>query len=159
MENQSPERRFEDKMERDFSIKSLRNYQANIKLSLRKEKRNKDMLLNLKEKINIIYEQHYIIRLHLLKTNNDEIRNFSINIKNPKDSMSKLKYLLSSKDDYEVKYGLYAVRKFFQDLVRDLYKNNYPISFTISKEEIKTSSDYDIFIKNNIINILFLVEH
>ena len=157
MENHSPERKFQDKMERDFSIKTLRNNQANIKLSLRKEKRNKDMLLSLKEKINIIYEQHYSIRLHLLKTNNDEIRNFSIDIKNPEESMSKLKYLLSSKDDNEVKYGLYTIRKFFQDLVRELYKNNYPISFTITKEEIKTSSDYDIFIKNNIINILFEV--
>ena len=157
MENQSPERKFEDKMERNFSIKALRNNQANIKLSLRKEKRNIDMLLNLKEKINIIYEQHYSIHLHLLKTNNDEIRNFSINIKNPKDSMSKLKYLLSSKDDYEVKYGLYAVRKFFQDLVRNLYKSLDPISNKITKEEIKTSSDYDIFINNNIINILIEV--
>ena len=156
MENHSPEKTFENRMDTNISIEDLRNNKAYVKLSLRKEKRNKNMLLNLREKINIMYESHYNIHLNLLKTNNEDIRNFSINTKNPEESMDKLKYLLTSKDDNKLKYGLYATRKFFQNLVRELYYHEGEGNMLkISKDQIKTFDDFGLFIKNNIINILF----
>ena len=156
MENHSPERKFENKMNSEISLEDLRNQKANMKLALRKEKRNRDIILGLKEKINFLCESHYNIHINLLKTNNDEIRNFYLDLNNPEDSMKKLKFLLSSKDDNEIKFGLLAIRKFFQELVRELYdKEGQSNSHKISKNEIKMCDDFDIFIKNKIIDLLF----
>ena len=156
MENHSPERKFENRMNSEISLEDLRNQNANMKLTLRKEKRNRDIILGLKEKINSIYECHYNIRINLLKTNNDEIRNFYIDLSNPEDSMKKLKYLLSSQDDNEIKFGLLAIRKFFQEKVRELYdKKGQNTTHKLSKNEIKKCEDFDIFIKNKIIDLLF----
>ena len=158
MEKQSPKRNFENRMNLEISLESLRNENANEKLSIRKDKRIKNMILGIKEKKNFIHESHYSIHTNLLKTNSDGIRNFNIDLKNAEDSMQKLAYLLSSQDDNEVKFGLFAVRKFFENLMRVLYDNQgQNISYKLSKNEMKISSDFDIFLNNNIIDLLFKV--
>ena len=158
MEKQSPKRNFENRMNLEISLESLRNENANEKLSIRKDKRIKNMILGIKEKKNFIHESHYSIHKNLLKTNSDGIRNFNIDLKNAEDSMQKLAYLLSSQDDNEVKFGLFAVRKFFENLMRVLYDNQgQNISYKLSKNEMKISSDFDIFLNNNIIDLLFKV--
>ena len=156
MENHSPERKFEDRMNKNISIEDLRDENANKILSLRKEKRNKETLLNLRGKMNILYEQHYSIHFNYLKTNNDDIRNYYINFKD-ETTMDKLKYLLQSDDDNEVKYGLLATRKCFQNLIRELYYNDEKVNLKISKDDMKICKELDIFINNNIIDLIFQI--
>ena len=156
MESHSPERKFEDRMNKNISIEDLRNENAKNILSLRKEKRNKDTILNIKGKLNSLNENHYCIHFNLLKTNNDEIRNFYIDLKNEQSTMDKLKYLLQSNDDNEVKYGLFAIRKFFVNTMRGLYYKEEEHS-KFSKDEIKVCKELDIFINNNIIDLIFQI--
>ena len=154
MEKKSQERKYEDKMNKDISIEDLRKEKIEEKLSLRKAKMKNHIILGIKEKINLMHEFHYNIHLNLLKTDNDDIRSFSIDIKNP-ESITGLKYLLTSQDDDEVKFGLYALRKYLQNLIRELYyKDDRNFVTTISSGEIKESNTIDIFIENNIINLL-----
>ena len=158
MESHSPEKIYEDRMNNNITMEDFRNQNANKILSLRKEKHNKDIISNIKGRMNLLYEPHYSIHFNLLKTNNDDIRNFFINLKNPDNTMIKLKYLLTSKDDDEVKYGLYAVRKHFQILIRELFnKEEDNFDNKVSKSDIdkKGNNDLEIFIKNNIIFLLF----
>ena len=156
MESHSPERKFEDRMNKNISIEDLRNENAKNILSLRKEKRNKDTILNIKGKLNSLNENHYCIHFNLLKTNNDEIRNFYIDLKNEQSTMDKIKYLLQSNDDNEVKYGLFAIRKFFVNTMRGLYYKEEEHS-KFSKDEIKVCKELDIFINNNIIDLIFQI--
>lgn len=158
MESHSPEKIYEDRMNNNITMEDFRNQNANKILSLRKEKHNKDIISNIKGRMNLLYEPHYSIHFNLLKTNNDDIRNFYINLKNPDNSMIKLKYLLTSKDDDEVKYGLYAVRKHFQILIRELFnkeEDNFDNKVSKSDIEKKGNDGLEIFIKNNIIFLLF----
>lgn len=158
MESYSPERKFENRMNTNISIEDMRNHEANNKLSLRKEKRYKNILFSIKEKSNLMHEPHYSIHLNLLKTNNDEIRNFYIDMKNSKETMNKLKFLLSSQDDNEIKYGLYATRKFFQQLNRELYKKEGQNNTNkIDIKDIKMSSEFDLFLNNKIIDLIFQI--
>ena len=149
MESHSPEKIYEDRMNNNITMEDFRNQNANKILSLRKEKHNKDIISNIKGRMNLLYEPHYSIHFNLLKTNNDDIRNFFINLKNPDNTMIKLKYLLTSKDDDEVKYGLYAVRKHFQILIRELFnKEEDNFDNKVSKSDIdkKGNNDLEIFI-------------
>lgn len=158
MDNHSPEKKFEDRMNKNISLEDFRNEKANRIISLRKKKHNNDTIIGLKGKINILYEKHYTINLNHLKTNNDDIRNFSINLQKDKSCMDKLKYLLESNDDNEVKYGLFATRKFFQNLMRELYyKEDGNIIKINSLNEIKKCKEIDIFIKYNIIDLIFQI--
>ena len=156
MESHSPERKFEDRMKNNISIEDLRNENVNKILTLRKEKRNKNTILSLKGKLNSLNENHYCIHFNLLKTNNDEIRNFYIDLQKEQSTIDKLKYLLQSNDDNEVKYGLFAIRKFFVNTMRGLYfKEDEHLKF--SKDEIKVCKELDIFINNNIIDLIFQI--
>jgi hypothetical protein len=158
MESHSPERKYEDRTSQNIGLEDLRSKNETKKLSLRKEKRNRDKILSIKEKLNFLVESHYSIHLNLLKTDNNDIRNFSIDDQNPYNSMKKLKYLLLSKDDNEVKFGLWATRKYFQNLMKILYfneKNNY--TKKLSENEIKKGNQLDAFIENNIIDLIFYI--
>ena len=115
----SPEKVYKNKSKTHLDLDGFRKVNEAKYLTLRKKKRNNDLKLDLKNKYTL-YEHHYIIHLNQLKTDNDDIRNFYINKENPVSSIEKLKYLLNSKIDDEVKYGIYAVNSFFKDIVRML---------------------------------------
>ena len=156
MENHSPEKTYEDRMNNNITMEEFRSQNVNKILTLRKAKHNKDTISSIKGRMNFLYEPHYSIHLHLLKTDNDDIRNFNIDLNNVNNTMNKLKYLLTSKDDDEVKYGLYATRKHFQFLIRGLYHNENIKDNLISKSDIEKNdnNELEIFIDNNIINLL-----
>ena len=103
-----------------YSYQNIRKINASKYLSLRKQKRNQEINTNIRNKLNLLNEPKYVIHLHLLKTNNDNIRNFFIDSKRPEYTMNNLKYLLGSKNDDEVKFGLYAVRKYFQTIIKEI---------------------------------------
>ena len=169
MESHSSEKKYDDRMNKDISLEYIRNENAKKILTLRKEKKNKDTILNIRNKLNLLSESKYSIQFCQLKTNNDEIRNFFININNPEESIVKLKYLLNSSDDDELKYGLYSLRKYFQIIASQVNKkedenngelcNNINRGITsiykVSKNEKKEISETEIFISNSIIDILF----
>ena len=158
MESHSPERKFEDRMNQNLTLEDLRSNIEYKKLTLRKEKRNRDKILSIKQKLNFLFESHYSIHLNLLKTDNDDIRNFSIDKENPSNSIEKLKYLLLSKDDNEVKFGLWATRKHFQNLMIEIYCSNENFcSMKITENNIKIGNYLDTFIDNNIIDLLFYI--
>lgn len=169
MESHSSEKKYDDRMNKDISLEYIRNENAKKILTLRKEKKNKDTILNIRNKLNLLSESKYSIQFCQLKTNNDEIRNFFININNPEESIVKLKYLLNSSDDDELKYGLYSLRKYFQIIASQVNKkedenngelcNNINRGITsiykVSKNGQKEISETEIFISNSIIDILF----
>lgn len=169
MESHSSEKKYDDRMNKDISLEYIRNENAKKILTLRKEKKNKDTILNIRNKLNLLSESKYSIQFCQLKTNNDEIRNFFININNPEESIVKLKYLLNSSDDDELKYGLYSLRKYFQIIASQVNRkedenngelcNNINRGITsiykVSKNEKKEISETEIFISNSIIDILF----
>lgn len=169
MESHSSEKKYDDRMNKDISLEYIRNENAKKILTLRKEKKNKDTILNIRNKLNLLSESKYSIQFCQLKTNNDEIRNFFININNPEESIVKLKYLLNSSDDDELKYGLYSLRKYFQIIASQVNRkedenngelcNNINRGITsiykVSKNGQKEISETEIFISNSIIDILF----
>jgi hypothetical protein len=157
MENHSPEKTYEDRMNNNITMEEFRSQNLNKILTLRKEKHNKDTISSIRGRMNFLYEPHYSIHLNLLKTNNDDIRNFFIDLKDADNTMIKLKYLLNSKDDDEVKYGLYATRKHLQLLMRGLYHTEDNKDTFVSKDDIdkKGNNELEIFMDNNIIDLLF----
>ena len=173
MENHPLEKKYEDRMNKGISLENIRNEKFEKTLSLRKEKRSKDNIANIKDKINLLYEPKYSIYINHLKTNNDDIRNFNINIYEPEKSMDKLKYLLNSSDDDEIKFGLYALKIYYKHLSREVLnkrENNQEkniVNNIMNNKEIQTLridkdesinqniNDTELFIKNDIITLLF----
>ena len=174
MENHPREKKYEDRMNKGISLENIRNEKFEKILSLRKVKRSKDNIANIRDKINLLYEPKYKICINHLKTNNDDIRNFNINIHEPEKSMDKLKYLLNSSDDDELKFGLYALKVYYKYLSKEVNNkqgennkekntvNNMMINeetqtFVIDKDELKKRkiNDTELFIENDIINLLF----
>ena len=123
-----PRENYVDKMKSFISFKNISNSNENKYLTLRKIKKNAENNLHAKITLNLLDEYHYRINLNSLSTNNDGIRNFSIDLNKPEITMNNLKALLNSKNDDEVKYGIYATRKFFQDLLRNIYKEDCGIN-------------------------------
>ena len=113
------DRRFEIKSNSFITIQDLNKAKENRYLTLRKQKRNNAIYSEMKHKLNFLHDKHYQINLIKLKTNNDAIRNFIIDLNKPQFSMNNLKYLLNSSNDDEVKFGIYAVRIFFQERLRE----------------------------------------
>jgi len=113
------DRRFEIKSNSFITIQDLNKAKENRYLTLRKQKRNNAIYSEMKHKLNFLHDKHYQINLIKLKTNNDAIRNFIIDLNKPQFSMNNLKYLLNSPNDDEVKFGIYAVRIFFQERLRE----------------------------------------
>ena len=109
-----PRENYVDKMKSFISFKNISNSNENKYLTLRKIKKNAENNLHAKITLHLLDEYHYRINLNSLSTNNDGIRNFSIDLNKPEITMNNLKALLNSKNDDEVKYGIYATRKFFQ---------------------------------------------
>ena len=120
------ERQFQIKSNSFITIQDLNKAKENRFLSLRKQKRNNALYSEMKHKLNFLHDKHYQINLTKLKTNNDDIRNFVIDLKQPQLSMHNLNYLLKSQNDDEVKFGIYAVRIFFQERLREqsMQENN-----------------------------------
>ena len=114
------DRRFEIKTNSFITIQDLNKANQNRFLSLRKQKKNNALFTEIKQKLNFMHDKHYQIILNKLRTDNNEIRNFIIDLKQPQLSMNNLKYLLQSQNDDEVKFGIYAVRIFFQERLREL---------------------------------------
>ena len=114
------EQRFEIKSNSFITIQDLNKANENRFLSLRKQKRNNAIFSELKHKFNFLHDKHYQINLNELRTNNNNIRNFIIDLQQPQYSMNNLNYLLRSQDDNEVKFGIYAVRIFFQERLREM---------------------------------------
>ena len=114
------EQRFEIKSNSFITIQDLNKANENRFLSLRKQKRNNAIFSELKHKFNFLHDKHYQINLNELRTNNNNIRNFIIDLQQPQYSMNNLNYLLRSLDDNEVKFGIYAVRIFFQERLREM---------------------------------------
>ena len=144
----SPEKKYKNKAKTYIDINNIRKVNENKYLTLRKQKRRHDLNKDIKSKLNLLYEHQYFIHLNLLKTDNDDIRNFYINLTNIELTMKNLKYLLCSNDDDEVKYGLYSIRKFFQNLLSkkpsEEIKNN---EININSNEIQSgnkSNDFQI---------------
>ena len=113
------DRRFEIKSNTFITIQDLNKAKENRYLTLRKQKRNNAIYSEMKQKLNFLHDKHFQINLIKLKTNNDAIRNFIIDLNKPQFSMNNLKYLLNSPNDDEVKFGIYAVRIFFQERLRE----------------------------------------
>jgi len=129
MEYNSNQRgKYVDKINSYFSIKDINISNDNKYVTLRKKKKYRESNLNGENTFNLWKEYNYQIHLHLLKTNNDNIRNFSIDLNKPEYTMNNLKCLLTSKNDDEVKYGIYATRKFFQDILKEVYKEEYELN-------------------------------
>lgn len=168
MENHSPVKKYEDRMNKEISLENMRNEKVKKILTLRKEKRNKDNILNIRDKINLLSESKYHIHINHLKTGNDDIRNFYINMSDLENTMIKLKYLLNSSDDDELKFGLYALRTFSINLVREAFnKNEENNNNEKNKEEMnsikifkhdpikKNINNVELFQNKDIINLLF----
>ena len=149
MENNPPIKKYEDRMNKGLSLENIRNEKFDKILSLRKEKRRKDNITNIRDKMNLIYESQNKIYINHLKTNNDDIRNFFINIHEAEKSVIKLKYLLNSSDDNEIKFALYALRTFYKYLLDEEYnkkrekdKEKNAVNNCMNNEEIKTVRVY-----------------
>lgn len=174
MEIHPPIKTYEDRMNKGISLENLRNEKIEKILTLRKEKRNKDNIANIRDKINLLYEPKYKICINHLKTDNDDIRNFNINIHEPEESMDKLKYLMNSSDDNEIKFGLYALRTYYKYLIEGVYnkkgemdKEKYTVNNIMNNKEIQTVkvdqndpikmkiNNTELFIKNDIISLLY----
>ena len=126
MESNSNQRgKYVDKINSYFSIKDINISNDNKYVTLRKKKKYGESNLNGENTFNLLKEYNYQIHLYLLKTNNDNIRNFYIDLNKPEYTMNNLKCLLTSKNDDEVKYGIYATRKFFQDILKEVFKEEY----------------------------------
>ena len=115
-----PRAKYEDTIKSYIPYNALSKDNKNRNLTLRKRAKNLKTELNIKSKFNLMNEYNYQIHLSLLKTNNDNIRNFFIDLNRPEYTMNNLKYLLESKNDDEVKFGIYAVRTFFQKILREI---------------------------------------
>ena len=115
-----PRAKYEDTIKSYIPYNALSKDNKNRNLTLRKKAKNLKTELNIKSKFNLMNEYNYQIHLNLLKTNNDNIRNFFIDLNRPEYTMNNLKYLLESKNDDEVKFGIYAVRTFFQKILREI---------------------------------------
>ena len=164
MENTPLIKKYEDRMNKGLSLENIRNEKFGKILSLRKEKRRKDNIVNIRDKMNLIYESQNKICINHLKKNNDDIRNFYINIYETEKSVN-------SSDDNEIKFGLYALRTFYKYLLDEEYnkkgkkdKEKNAVNNCMNKEEIKTVRVYkketkinstELFIKNDIISLLF----
>ena len=119
MESKFPyNHKYENKSNSDLSFENFRKAKIERNLTLRKQKKDDLNFAKISPKFNFINEKQYLINLNHLNTNNDDIRNFFIDLDKPEFSMSNLKYLLNSKNDDEVKFGIYALRIFFQDILR-----------------------------------------
>ena len=115
-----PERTYEIKTNSFITIQDFNQANENRYLSLRKQKKNNEIFSDLKHKFNFLHDKHYSIHLNQLKTNNNDIRNFIIDLNQLQYSMNNLNYLLRSENDDEVKFGIYAVRIFFQERLREM---------------------------------------
>ena len=121
----SLERNYQDKLNKYITIQDIRQANENKYLTLRKKKRYNELEIPIKNTANFLNEKYYNIHINLLKTNNDDIRNFSIDLKRSEYTMKNLICLLNSKNDDEVKFGIYATRIFFQHIATQIhyYKN------------------------------------
>ena len=115
-----PVRTYEIKTNSFITIQDFNQANENRYLSLRKQKKNNEIFSDLKHKFNFLHDKHYSIHLNQLKTNNNDIRNFIIDLNQLQYSMNNLNYLLRSENDDEVKFGIYAVRIFFQERLREM---------------------------------------
>jgi len=122
------ERKYKDHINSFQSSLDFCEKSKNKRLTLRKQNKKIIESLSIRNKSNLMNEHKYQIHLNLLKTNNDSIRNFFIDLNRQEYTMNNLKYLLDSKNDDEVKFGLYATRIFFQNLVREIYYDNPSIN-------------------------------
>ena len=110
MESKFPyNHKYENKSNSDLSFENFRKAKIERNLTLRKQKKDDLNFAKISPKFNFINEKQYLINLNHLNTNNDDIRNFFIDLDKPEFSMSNLKYLLNSKNDDEVKFGIYAL--------------------------------------------------
>ena len=178
-----PEKKYEDTMKSFISYQDVRKGNNDRKLSLRKRKKKLKLGLNMRSKLNLLNEHNIRIHLNQLKTNNDNIRNFFIDLNRPEYTMNNLKYLLDSKNDDEVKFGIYAVRTFFQKILKEIKEdvpvpdqnqnhlhnninnNNYfdehkiPLSKIDNNKIANSNYNYNnilkLFLDNNIISLLF----
>ena len=125
--NNSPEEELKNKSKTFLDLNNIRKANENKYLTLRKKKRNNEIKKEFKSKFNTLYEHQYSIHLNTLKTDNDDIRNFSIDSTRPEFTIKLLKYLLNSNDDDEVKFGLYAIRKFYQNLLSEISRHNFSL--------------------------------
>lgn len=116
-----PERKYQDKLNKYITIQDIRQANENKYLTLRKKKRHNELEIPIKNIANFLNEKHYNIRVNLLKTNNDDIRNFSIDLERQEYTMKNLICLLNSKNDDEVKFGIYATRIFFQHMATKIH--------------------------------------
>ena len=121
----SLERNYQDKLNKYITIQDIRQANENKYLTLRKKKRHNELEITIKNKANFLNEKQYNIHVNLLKTNNDNIRNFFIDLERPDYTMNNLKVLLNSKNDDEVKYGLYATRIFFRHIATLIHYQKY----------------------------------
>ena len=130
MSSKNYQRRKEEK-ENYCSSHYIIQANENKKLSLRKKKNNQKFENSMKSELHLLNEHKYKIHIHLLKTNNDNIRNFIIDVNKPEYTMNNLKCLLNSKNDDEVKFGIYATREFFVKVAKEMneerMKLNNPI--------------------------------
>lgn len=181
--NNSPEEELKNKSKTFLDLNNIRKANENKYLTLRKKKRNNEIKKEFKSKFNTLYEHQYSIHLNTLKTDNDDIRNFSIDSTRPEFTIKLLKYLLNSNDDDEVKFGLYAIRKFYQNLLSEISRHNelnndankigeamnglqinlngigkFPL-YKLDKDKLvkKTNLIMELFLNNDIINLLFQV--
>ena len=171
MENNLSVKKYEDRMNKELSLENIRNENFEKILHLRKEKRRKDIIANIRDKINLMCESRNEIYINHSKMNNDEVRNFYINMHEPEKSIIKLQNLLNSSDDNEIKAGLCALWTYYKNFLVEIYKNKgeknkekNAINNYMNNEEIKVVRAYkngriisstELFIKNDIISLLF----
>lgn len=150
-----------------FTVQNIRNTLNGKILTLRKKKRK--MKQDLTKKLNSLDELQYHINLNLLQTNNDFIRYFFIDIDNPHYTMKNLILLLLSKIDDEVKYGIYAVRTYFTNLVNEKFSKNKIINMNEQihnnnndglganniNQKNKNDEMLELFLTKDIIHLLF----
>ena len=86
-------------------------------LTIRKKRNNSKFNTKIKNKINNIKNNCYKIIRSKLRTNNANLKEFSLDFNRPAFTMSMLVGLLKSKDDNNIKFGLSSVRNFFETIL------------------------------------------
>ena len=143
--NNSKEKTYEVFSKTYITMDDIRMKNENQRLTLRKKHKIDRGYSYIRNKINLMNETHYRIYLNKLKTNNDNIRNFYIDLDRPEYTMNNLVYLLGSMNDDEVKFGLYALKKFFLDIINQRL-NEEPEN----ENQINVNND-DVNVNNSII--------
>ena len=143
--NNSKEKTYEVFSKTYITMDDIRMKNENQRLTLRKKHKIDRGYSYIRNKINLMNETHYRIYLNKLKTNNDNIRNFYIDLDRPEYTMNNLVYLLGSMNDDEVKFGLYALKKFFLDILNQRL-NEEPEN----ENQINVNND-DVNVNNSII--------